>query len=418
MSARREDTVQIVRRWPYSPRLHAILYALLLIATPFILLQGFLVDWIGYASRYCVPVGEFDVPVVPTLAAIVFLVLAIVFRKQITPRLVVALAIAVGLIAIAQQITDYYFDHNFYDLQQNWHYLAYGLFAFVLYRDLSTRGYSVARMVLLTFLISLGLSAFDEFFQRHLSNRVFDISDIAKDVCGVLMGMVLLYGVGPARQEFLHEWHKLRHKRLRDYLDHPMSLMVLQTLLAFILLTNASLLSDFRHWPIVIMLTAIGFVCVFLVLHLSQYRPIRWALTVLLVATIGVQAWAFVHYRNDNIVHAQRYLTIYKGIPIVFYDVLIFPDGTFRLVDKKHYFNRRDQRFLLKRKPDILLIASGWDGVGGRGFETNAPVQFIYNQFTEHMTQVLILPTPQAYETFNRLKREGKNVLLVLHSSC
>jgi hypothetical protein len=109
---------------------------------------------------------------------------------------------------------------------------------------------------------------------------------------------------------------------------------------------------------------------------------------------------------------------VYKGIPIVFYDVMIFPNGTFRLVDKKHYFNSRDQTFFMEHKPDIIIIGSGAEGLGGRGFVKQSPHQFMYNPHIQRGTQVIILKTPEACEVFNRLKRERKNVLFVLHNTC
>ena len=106
------------------------------------------------------------------------------------------------------------------------------------------------------------------------------------------------------------------------------------------------------------------------------------------------------------------------GVPVVFFDVLVFPDGSFRPVDKKHYFNTRDHTFFLKRKPDILLIGSGYEGRGGKGFFDTTPNQFIYNPYIRQGTQLIILPTPDACELFNRMKRAQKNVLFVIHSTC
>ena len=65
-----------------------------------------------------------------------------------------------------------------------------------------------------------------------------------------------------------------------------------------------------------------------------------------------------------------------------------------------------------------IVIGSGADGLGGRGFIKESAHQFIYNPHTQRGTQVIILKTPEACQVFNRLKRERKNVLFVLHNTC
>ena len=144
----------------------------------------------------------------------------------------------------------------------------------------------------------------------------------------------------------------------------------------------------------------------------------KFTLLSIFVCAVLLQTYFFVKYRSANIVNHRHGLTVYKGIPIIFFDAMIFPDGTFRLVDKKHFFNLRDQKFFSKQRADILVIASGSKGEGGQGFPVKAPVQFIYNYYTQRGTQVIILENSQASELFNRLKSEGKNVLFILHNSC
>ena len=394
------------------------MYSMLLVATPFILLQSFLVETIGRVSGTTVALGGLDIPIVAAGALVLVIAAAVYFRSHITRRLIIAVVIVLLMITLAQQITDYYFDHNFYDLQQNWHYIAYGIFAYMLYRDLHPRGWPAARIMLLTYCAALLFSTFDETFQMHLSSRVFDVSDIAKDVSGALMGIVLVYLGGPMGETLLANWRPIRHHRLRDYLDHPVSALVLMTAFAALLVCISSLLSDFEHWPIVVALTVGGFVLFFLLLHLSQYKWCKYTLLTVVVLGVAAQAWSFFKYRSDYIVHNRFGLTVYKGIPVPFFDLMVFPDGGFRLVDKKHYFNSRDQAFFLRRKPDILLIGSGSRGLGGKGFFETAPNQFIYNRYTKQGTQVIILPTPEACRRFNQLKQEKKNVLFVLHNTC
>lgn len=418
MSAKRANEAAVPMSWVHSTRLHVILYSMLLVATPFLMLRSFLQSAIGRVSIYSVDIGGLPIVVVPTVALVVAVALLIGLRRLITKRRILAVVVALLMITLTQQIADFYVGHHFYDLQHNWHYFAYAVFAYMVYRDLAPRGVSLANIMLVTYGAALLFSTFDEAFQKGMSNRVFDIGDIAKDSWGSLIGMTFLHLGGTRAGCLLDRWGPLRHRRLRDYLTHAPSLYVLMLMLTFLLVCNGSLLSDFRHWPMVVVLTLGSFAVFFVCFHLSQYRPVKYGLLTLLVAGVLAQGYSFYKCRSDYVVYHRYGLTVYKGIPIVFYDVMIFPDGTFRLVDKKHYFNSRDQTFFMKHQPDIIIIGSGANGLGGRGFVKESPSQFMYNPHIKRGTQVIILKTPEACEVFNRLKRERKNVLFVLHNTC
>jgi VanZ family protein len=394
------------------------MYSILLVLTPFLLLRRFLQETIANFSRSSFPLGSIDIPIVLIIALVVLILLLILFRAHLTKLRILAGATALLLIAFAQQIADYYFGHHFYELQQNWHYIAYALFAFMMYRDLAPRGIPASGIMLRTFCCGLLFSTFDEGFQFFVSNRGFDMGDIAKDVWGTLVGMALLYlGENPSGALFLH-WKPLRHPSLRGYFRHPSSVLILLAALSLLFLCFSSLLTDLANWGLIIVLTMTSFVACFLLFHISQFRWGKYSLVTILCVGFVVQAYFFVKHRSDYIVHNQFGLTVYKGIPIPFFDVMIFPNGMFRLVDKKHYFGTRDQNFFRRQKPDILLIGSGIHGNGGRGFAQEAVSQFIYNKMTDEGIQVVILKNADACRVFNRLKREGKRVLFVLHNTC
>jgi VanZ family protein len=354
---------------------------------------------------------------VPITAFILLAAFLIAYRSYITKLRALALVLAIGIVALAQQITDYYFGHSFYDLQQNWHYLAYGIYAFVIYRDLAQRNIPLYRIILLTYFSAMLLSAFDEIIDVFISNRVFDICDIGKDVTGVYMGMVLTYFGGKYSQVLFKDWLNIRHRNLKGYYRHPFTLMILLLVLTFIFLSIGSILSDSQYWLLVITISVGLFAIFFGVLHLSQFKKAGYTMLAILVVLVGIQGFFIIKHFDDNIVYNEYGLTVYKGIPIPFFDIMIFPDDTFRLVDKKHFFNQRDREFMLKKKADIILIGSGADGKRGREFN-DPDHEFIYNPYTKKATQVIIQKNSEAYKTFNRLKRENKNVLFVLHNTC
>ncbi len=402
----------------YSTRIHVIMYAMLLVATPFIFLQNFLIEKISELSHSSFTINNTEIPIIILIAITVITSVLFLFRSYLTFMRLLAIFIVVLMNGLAQQITDYYFDHNFYDLQQNWHYIAYGLFAFIIYRDLAPRKYPMAKIILITYLLSLCLSIFDEIFQRHMSSRIFDVSDIAKDLWGNLMGITLLYMFVTDKKTVLKQWKRIRQKKLKRYLGHPPSLLFLMFVFSFLLINFGSLLSEYEYCGYVVIFTVTSFILFILLFHLSQYQKCKYLIVGLLICAISIQSYFYIKYRSKNIIHNQYGLTVYKGFPIMYFDLMVFPNGSFRLVDKKHFFNNRDQNFFKSQKPDIIVLSSGKEGKGGKGFPLQTPVQFIYNQFTQCGIQVVILKNQEACEVFNRLKEEGKNVLFIHHNTC
>jgi hypothetical protein len=390
----------------------------LLVATPFLLLRNFLVLFVANLSDSWTTVAGVSVPILPTAAGALFLLLLVVLRRRIRRRHVIALLIILLMDATGQQIADYYFNQKFYDLQNNWHYAAYGLFAYMLYRDLAPRGYGLARIMLLTGGCALAFSCFDEFFQMHMTNRIFDIGDISKDLWGTLMGMVIVYGGGSRAPELWSGARRLRLPRLRQYVNEPLPVLVWMVVFGFLFVCVGALFTEVEYLGVAVGTTVGACAVLFLLVHLTQFRRPRRVLALLLVAAIAAQAVFFYRSRHTGVSYVSPNMTSYNGVPLPLFDYLFFADGTFRPVDKKHLFNNRDQRKLLSFCPDILILGAGYQGRGGNGFPDKTACQFIFNGFTQRGTQVFIMATPQACEAYNRLRQEHRNVLFVLHSGC
>lgn len=404
-------------RWVFSTRLHVFLYSFLLIATPFLMLREHMQEVMGQVSALHIHLFGAERPIIPWAAGLLVVLILILWRRHITRLRLAAFLIALGLVALAQQITDYYFAHNFYDIQQNWHYFAYAGFTFMLFRDLVPRGVRPAKIILLTFAFALLFSSFDEGFQRWINTRTFDMSDISKDGWGAVTGMALLYMGENPTGAMLRSIRPIRHRSLRGYLTHPFSAWLLCFLFILSLLSMTSVLSEDIYVPISFGLGVAGFLILFLIIHFSQFRLGKMVLLTLLGIVVVVQGFFFLRYRNDNIVYSRPGLIVYKGIPVPFFDILIRPNGTFRIVDRKKYFYMRDRQFFMSRRPDILLMASGHSGSGGHGFPEQGVTQFNWNLHLKRGTQVIVLPNAEACQLYNRLKEEDKNVLFVYHNT-
>jgi hypothetical protein len=120
---------------------------------------------------------------------------------------------------------------------------------------------------------------------------------------------------------------------------------------------------------------------------------------------------------QNNLSFKKPGLIFYRGIPLPYFDFIVFPNGYCHLIDKKKYFRSTDRDYLLRQKPDIVLIGAGENGSGGKGFDQGIGTHFIFNRYTLRGTQIVILPTSQICEKYNLLKKKGKSVLAVMHNS-
>ncbi|MBC8385658.1 MAG: VanZ family protein [Candidatus Cloacimonetes bacterium] len=394
-----------------------ILYALLLIATPFLLLQNYLQDAIGNLSASKINIFDLEIPVVLIIAGIFLIFLIFKNYKSITLYRTISIIILFVMMAIGQSSTDFYFNHKFYELQHNWHYLAYGIYSFMIYRFFSVKKKPPEKIILSVFLISLLTSTFDEFIQVHISTRIFDICDIGKDLWGSMIGLIFIFFIIEEGKIVRTGW-RIRKRKIGEYFRSPISMLIFEIIFSYLLIAVSSLLTEFEHIAIALMITLGIFLVIFVVVHLSQKKMFKIIFISLLGIIIIGQLFFFFKYNKEIIVHNSYGLTIYKGIPLVFFDVMIFENGTYRFVDKKHDFNSRDIRTISSYSTDILLIGSGSDGKGGKGFPEDHITQFIFNCAKIKPLQVIILPTPAACKKFNRLKKEGLNVVFIIHNTC
>ena len=168
-----------------KPETHRILYILLLIATPFLLLQNYLQSLIGELSNLSYKISETSIPVTLTIVVIIIFIILFFTYKKLNKSRIISWLFIVTLFWVGQKSTDYYFNHKFYELQYNWHFFAYAIFAYLNYRVLSEKKIKPQKIIALTFIYTIAISTFDEAVQIPLSNRIFDSGDIAKDLWGI-----------------------------------------------------------------------------------------------------------------------------------------------------------------------------------------------------------------------------------------
>jgi hypothetical protein len=338
-------------------------------------------------------------------------------RKNITKRKIIATLIVLLLIFVAHRTMDIYLGLSFFDLQTNWHYVAYCAYAFYFFRAFYARNFSPNRMIILAYFSTLMMSLFDETFQLFMSDRVFDVSDIAKDALGIYIGLITVLFIAETYGSISISFKSLPQKRLLDYLRKPLASIITLGILtiSFILLTP--LLTEYEYCLTGVLLSIGLSAFLMMVIYISRYRIFR-IISLLIIAIMFIFiSFSLINNWQNNLSFKKPGLIFYRGIPLPYFDFIVFPNGYCHLIDKKKYFRSTDRDYLLRQKPDIVLIGAGENGSGGKGFDQGIGTHFIFNRYTLRGTQIVILPTSQICEKYNLLKKKGKSVLAVMHNS-
>ncbi|MCD4651358.1 MAG: VanZ family protein [Candidatus Cloacimonetes bacterium] len=401
----------------YSRTVQLCIFSGLLIVTPFLMLLNYLQPMIKLASNATFSVSEYEIPYIVVIGLSIIILVFILNRKHITLYRCVAFTAVLSLWVLGQNSSDWYFSDHFYDLQHNWHYIAYGMFSILCYRLFTQKGFSNSKVMILTLVSALGVSSFDEIVQVFISNRIFDIGDIAKDCWGVIIGLALVYFVYEQGKIISNGIHlRARSYSLRHYVTNSPATLFHLALFAYFLLSISSVITTSSYLSYAITIPVFTWLAFFLLFHFSRNKIVLILSIILMIIIIGYPVYRVHFDKNHTIRTCSRRFVDYAGIPIPFFDIMVFPNGHFRIVDKKDFFNGRDLSTIGKYVKDILVIGTGHKGQGGKGLPMDTNHQFIYNTSSSRMIQVIRQPSVAACKTYNRLIINGKNVLLVLHN--
>jgi len=100
--------------------------------------------------------------------------------------------------------------------------------------------------------------------------------------------------------------------------------------------------------------------------------------------------------------------TTYSALPLPLADLQVRCDGRIRIVKKTHDLTFDRIEWLLEPMPEILIIATGWDGV------TRPDYKILRYKGCE----LLVLTNKEGIARFNELKKAGKRIAIHYHSTC
>ncbi len=144
------------------------------------------------------------------------------------------------------------------------------------------------------------------------------------------------------------------------------------------------------------------------VLVLKTARRAGSAPAIVVLVLVLVLAPVLSMFYPGRISHARFGLTVYGLIPVPSLDITIGAHGGLWFRDKSHWISLQEVQPLLTEDVDVLVIGTGWQDM--------ARVDPAIHELEG--VEIHSLPTPQAFELFNRYRSEGKRVVIIAHATC
>ena len=157
---------------------------------------------------------------------------------------------------------------------------------------------------------------------------------------------------------------------------------------------------------VVVGLVATGLVHLFLV-RAAREGPARIAVPLVLIGILLL--FPLSMQWPGEILLAQEGLTVYGIVPVPALDVVVRADGWMRFREKSHELSKAEVERLLGDlgNVDAIVIGTGWRE------------QMVVDPLV-HMLPcrpIYMVRTPEAFDIFNKLRKEGKRVVMIAHTT-
>ena len=116
----------------------------------------------------------------------------------------------------------------------------------------------------------------------------------------------------------------------------------------------------------------------------------------------------FISASMKQITWSRFGFTVYGVVPIPLLDITVDQEGSLWFRTKKDTITVADVRALVNSETTVIVVAQGWDSVA----QVDGSIYMKYMNVKIHE-----LSTPEAFEKYNELTRQGVKVVLVGHTS-
>lgn len=110
-----------------------------------------------------------------------------------------------------------------------------------------------------------------------------------------------------------------------------------------------------------------------------------------------------------RITHARFGFTVFGAIPIPFLDITVNRNGLLWFRPKTHLITKEEIESIITKDVEVVIVGIGWESVAKLSDDAKALGEKI---------DLRVMSTPEAFALYNKLKGEGRVVVLLAHSTC
>jgi hypothetical protein len=151
---------------------------------------------------------------------------------------------------------------------------------------------------------------------------------------------------------------------------------------------------------------AVSLAAYVVVSRLSNRPAVRRVIFVLFFLAMAVPVFSVLIRR---VTYARFGLTVYGLLPVPALDITVNQHGILWFREKTHLITRAEIESLLAPGVQVAIIGCGWDQV--------AKVEASAFALSDRV-EIKVLSTSEAFATYNTLVAQGKNVVLIAHTTC
>ncbi len=111
----------------------------------------------------------------------------------------------------------------------------------------------------------------------------------------------------------------------------------------------------------------------------------------------------------QRISYSRFGFTVYGVTPLPVLDITVDSDGMLWFRPKTHRITHEELEALIVPGVDVVVVGIGWDSVAQLTDDA---------KLLGDSVDLRVLPTPEAFAVYNALAAEGRNVVLLAHTTC
>ncbi|MEQ1826227.1 MAG: MTH938/NDUFAF3 family protein [Pirellula sp.] len=165
-----------------------------------------------------------------------------------------------------------------------------------------------------------------------------------------------------------------------------------------------------QRWSLTIACAACGFGFSLACYWITTRLPDRsvWRYLCVLLFLIAVSA-PLLSSLFPHISYARFGLTVYGVTPVPYLDITINRNGVLWFRPKTHWITSEELNALMTEDVEVVVVGIGWDSIAQLSDDAKALASTV---------DLRVLSTPLAFALYNQLRREGRIVVLLAHSTC